>query len=259
MSGRVGAPRAVTSAAGVSIWLLAAATVLASDTGAPQQGATARRRVAEGEKDAAVQLDRLIEDLGNPDPDVRQEAACAVGERGAEGGRAVEALIRALEMEVRSTAPGALRGNVSCYGLSWARGRWKSFQEMVSDMRRANEARARRRLPVPWALHETHGAERAAAAVVNLLRREPGLRFVPADTADLLGALGPGAVPALSRAAAGEPNAQIRWIAVVALGRIEPTTKAAVAAIKRVLAEQSGEVQQEAAQVLEDFEARYRK
>ena len=87
-------------------------------------------------------------------------------------------------------------------------------------------------------------------------RDEPGLRFVPADTADLLGALGPGAVPALSRAAVAEPNAQIRWIAVTALGKVDPTTKATRAALERVVAEQSGDVQQEAAHILEELASR---
>jgi len=245
--------------AGLAATLLGgAATIGASDAVGVQKKSVAQRRSVEEEKTAAEELDLLIDDLRDPSPDVRQSAACAIAERGREGERAVEALILALELDVRSTAPGSSRGGVSCYRPS-ARdlARWKSFEAMVAFMRRvyAYGEESRRRLPVPWALRRTHGAERGAIAVVDLLRREPGLRFVPADAADLLGALGPGAVPALSRAAVAEPNAQIRWIAVMALGKVDPTTKATRAALERVVAEQSGDVQKEAAHVLEGLEA----
>lgn len=248
-------------ATGLATMLLvgAAMTAGANEAVGPQKKSVAPRRSVEEERTAAEELDSLIEDLRDPAPDVRQRAACSIAERGAEGEKAVATLILALEQEVRSTAPGSPRGGVSCARPSpWDLARWKSFEAMLAFMRRVYVygEEGRRRLPVPWALRRTHGAERGAIAVLSLLPREPGLRFVPADTADLLGALGPGAVPALSRAAVAEPNAQIRWIAVMALGKIDPTTKANRAAIERVVAEQSGDVQQEAAHVLEELGAR---
>jgi HEAT repeat protein len=205
-------------------------------------------------------LQKRIEELGDDDVRVREEAACELAGMGSAADRAVPALMKALEREIRWTAPGPRARSTAC-GLRMQDLRlWHSVQgrseaaAVEAYLRRQRALEPLASDPIPFALRQLHGGERAAAAVVTMIRREPGLRFIPQETASILGKLGPEAVPAFARALR-DPNAQIRYVAVVALGHVEPASKAALAALRKAVEEQSGDVQHEAAAALDAIQS----
>lgn len=206
-------------------------------------------------------LQKWVEDLAEGDADARETAACHMAARGPAAGRAVPALMKALEREVRLTAPGPRVRTGSCVvrdrelpPLTLVHGR-PDPASVDRRLRRREVLERRARDPIPYALRRLHAGERAATSVLEMIRSEPGLRFVPRETASILGRLGPEAVPAFARAL-HDPNAQIRYLAVVALGEVDPASKSALAVLHQAVDEQSGDVQQEAAAALDTIENR---
>jgi HEAT repeat protein len=195
------------------------------------------------------------------DPATRPDAACDLVRRRNEAGRAVPALIDALEDEVRRTHDGWHAA--SCYAPITEKDRermrrLRPEQRAAYVLRHAPWVAWRDRhpidVPVATALRAIGGAELAVLAVLEMVRAEPSLRFDRRTCAHILADLGPEAAPALLRALR-DPNALVRYLAILTLPRIEPLPKEVAPALERVV-ERDGDLRKEAAQALDAIRSR---
>jgi HEAT repeat protein len=195
-------------------------------------------------------LAELLADLESEDPELRDAAACRLAERKPKPSRAVPVLVRAFSRQVRTSFEG-LSGWAYCPDPHAHRWSWAYDPRDCVRMRSGQPAQR----PLCRALNRLGGSELAARAVLDMLRSEPSLRFGHNEAVELLGCLGPEAVPTLRRGAR-DPNALIAYLDVRALGRVDPPSRKLLGFLEKLVEEQSGAIQQEAVRSAERVKSR---
>jgi HEAT repeat protein len=199
------------------------------------------------DKTLGRQLEQRIDQLDDPDPKVRAEAACVVGRMGTQSRRAGTALANALTLEVRSTIPGRRGYSCECPKRPEDSAAWLEWSRACRDLLTGSGGD-----PIPWALRKVGGTKLGVRAVMSMIRAEPLLRFDHGETAELLAKLGPEAISELEKAIE-DPDAVVRYIAIWALPSIDPPTKPAEKALQRAVREQTDTTQQQAVLALEEL------
>ena len=210
-------------------------------------------------------VDGLIAHLASPDATTQEDAACGLGRLGRTASRAVPALTAVLERQIVDSAV------LAEHARRPREGPLPYCQSIADEMREADFRRAIALLrgapthvvgeaddsaiawaygPVVWAIRQLGGSEAAGRELLDMFRRDPELRCDQRRVPELMGALGPKALPALEEGLRDEVT-QVRYFAVQAIPSLRPLPPDAEKLLQRTIDWDVGDVRSAAVQGLE--------